>query len=78
MSDAGLVGLDVEEYAQAWRGKTAGCLLPVAVSGELRHQLLAAGLSEADLNDLMRIMMDPATVILGNPTLSTIGVRPAA
>lgn len=75
MAETGLTGIDVAAHARSWAGGTPGCKLPVVVSGELRAPLLAAGLSTKELNELVQIMLDPSTQVLGNITLSTIGRR---
>lgn len=75
MTDAGLVDVDTAVYACSWRGRSPGCLLPVAVSAELRDHLVRVGLSEGDLDRLPALMADPELVLLGNLTWSTIGRR---
>ncbi|HWG97756.1 MAG TPA: hypothetical protein VNV66_00145, partial [Pilimelia sp.] len=76
MSDAGLVEVDTVCHADSWRGGSAGCLLPVVVSTELRAHLIEAGASADDLDALPEVMHHPDTLVLGNLTFSTIGRRP--
>lgn len=75
MLETGLAGVDVAADARSWTAGTPGCQLPVVVSGELRQPLLAAGLSAEELNELVQVMLEPSTQVLGNITLSTIGYR---
>ena len=78
MADAGLVEVDTVCHADSWRGGSAGCLLPVVVSTELRGHLIGAGARAEDLDALPEIMHHPDTLVLGNLTFSTIGRRPSA
>jgi SAM-dependent methyltransferase len=75
MAAVGLVDVETMVHARSWRGGSPGCRLPVAVSRELREELVRAGLSEADLDRLPDVMRDPELVLLGNLTWSTIGRR---
>jgi ubiquinone/menaquinone biosynthesis C-methylase UbiE len=75
MTAAGLTDVETEVSAQTWRGGTAGALLPIVVSTELRTPLLGCGASADDLDALPEIMQNPGTLVLGNPTVSTIGRR---
>jgi SAM-dependent methyltransferase len=76
MSEAGLVDIDTAVYAQSWPGGTAGCLLPVTVSAELRERLVRHGISGEDLDRLREALADPRVLVLGNLTWSTIGRSP--
>lgn len=76
MTGAGLVEVTVTTRADSWRGGSPGCMLPVAVSRELRDQLLATGATVEDLDALPEVMTNRATLLLGNMGFSTIGYRP--
>jgi ubiquinone/menaquinone biosynthesis C-methylase UbiE len=76
MTAVGLIDVDTAVSAQTWRGATAGCLLPLVVSTELRTPLLACGATADGLDALPQIMRHPDTLVLGNVTVSTIGRRP--
>jgi len=78
MTAAGLVDVETEVHAESWRGGTPGCQLPIAVARELRPRLLDAGLTADDLDALVDVMTNPDTLVLGNPTFSTIGHRAEA
>jgi SAM-dependent methyltransferase len=76
MTATGLVEVNVATRAESWRGGSPGCMLPVAVSRELRDQLLAAGATAEDLDALPEVMTHRKTLVLGNLGFSTIGYRP--
>jgi SAM-dependent methyltransferase len=76
MAEAGLVDIDTVAHAHSWRGGTAGCLLPVVVSRELRAPLLQVGARAEDLDALPEMLANPETYLLGNVMLSTIGRAP--
>lgn len=71
----GLAGVDVLAEARSWTGGTAGCRLPVIMCEQVRQPLLAAGLAPDELVELVRVLQNPATAVLGNVTLSSIGRR---
>jgi SAM-dependent methyltransferase len=75
MVELGLVDVETAVYARSWRGGSPGSQLPVAVSRELREDLIRTGLAESDLDRLPELMADPQLVLLGNLTWSTIGRR---
>jgi SAM-dependent methyltransferase len=75
MCDAGLVEVDTELWARAWRGGEPGCLLPYHASAQLRHRLVEAGMSERDLDQFRQLLRDPRLVIYGNVAVSTVGRR---
>jgi SAM-dependent methyltransferase len=75
MSEAGLVDIETVADTRSWAGGTAGCLLPIVVSRELRVPLLRAGASADDLDALPEVLTNPGTLLLGNVMLSTIGRR---
>lgn len=75
MVEAGLADVDVVAAAESWPGGSPGCRLPIVVSGQLRQKLLAAGMDSAELTQLVQVMADEQTLILGNVTVSTCGIR---
>jgi SAM-dependent methyltransferase len=78
MTDAGLSEVRTRVHARSWTGGTAGCQLPIAVSGQVRKQLPAHGLDAGDLDLLRHHLRDPDVVVLGNLTWSTVGRRPTS
>jgi len=77
MTAAGLANVDTVSHARSWRGGTAGCLLPLAMSIELREQLVASGMVAAELDRLARLLIDPGLVVMGDLLWSHMGRRPA-
>lgn len=78
MREEGLVEVDSELHARAWSGGEPGALLHLANIAQLHAELLAAGVTEAQLDQVRALATDPATVVRGLVTCSTIGRRPAA
>jgi SAM-dependent methyltransferase len=77
MRDAGLVEVESELWARSWHGGEPGCLLPYAASAQLRRKLIAAGMSEDDLDAFRTLLLDPRLVIYANLAISTIGLAPS-
>ncbi|MFI1731868.1 class I SAM-dependent methyltransferase [Streptomyces acidicola] len=73
----GMTELDTVVYARSWPGGTAGALLIAANIAQAREGFLAAGMSDAQLDELQRLASDPRLVVRGPLTYSTIGRRPA-
>ncbi len=59
-----------------WRGGGPGCRLLIAGIGQLRTDLLAAGLAPADLDHVCALLRDPSVVLHGHLLYSTSGRRP--
>jgi SAM-dependent methyltransferase len=78
MLDCGLVDVQTVVQFRSWQGGTAGCLLPISVSTEVRDRLIEAGMTAEEIDALHRFMRDPKVVVMGNPTHSTVGRRPRA
>jgi SAM-dependent methyltransferase len=76
MVEAGLIEVHTEIHATAWAGGTPGCRLMASSMAQLRPQLLAAGLSEEDLDRAGALLRDPGLVVAGHPLYSTSGRRP--
>ncbi len=78
MAEAGLV--DVDTYlggARSWRGGEAGCMLPYAMTTQMRDQLLAHGMSQEELLRFRRLLKDHRLIILSSAAISTVGRRPS-
>jgi SAM-dependent methyltransferase len=78
MREAGLVNVRTYARAESWTGGSPGCHLPIAVSIELQDRLVQHGITTQDLVDLRDDLADPAVVLVGNLTWSTIGSMPRA
>jgi ubiquinone/menaquinone biosynthesis C-methylase UbiE len=76
MVAAGLTDVTTVTHARSWAGSTAGCELPIAVSGQVRARLVEHGLDADDLDLLRTHLADPRVVLLGNLTWSVTGRRP--
>jgi SAM-dependent methyltransferase len=77
MAAAGLADVRTTVRARSWSGGTAGCMLPIEVSGQVREQLLANGLDPAELDLLRAQLADPRVVVMGNLTWSVVGHKSA-
>ena len=75
MAAAGLTGVHTEIRAESWAGGTAGARLIAVNVSQVGGGLRAAGLTEAELNRLCRLAVDPALVIRSHFTYSTMGRR---
>jgi SAM-dependent methyltransferase len=78
MVAAGLNDVRTTVRARSWSGGTAGCQLPIEVSGQVREQLLGHGLDAEDLDVLRAQLTDPRVVVLGNLTWSIVGHKSAS
>ncbi|HZN71527.1 MAG TPA: class I SAM-dependent methyltransferase [Micromonosporaceae bacterium] len=76
MTEVGLVNVDTVTHARSWTGGTAGCALPLALSMELREQLVAASMVERELDRLGRLLVDPHLVLMGDLLWSHLGRQP--
>jgi hypothetical protein len=59
MAESGLADIHTMEYAESWTGGGAGCLLHDSNIRQKHEQLVAAGLTEAELAEFGRLMHDP-------------------
>jgi len=74
--EAGLTDVDTAIHARSWPGGTAGALLSGANIARAREDFLAAGVTEAQLDEMTRLVNDPRLVVRGHFTYSTISRRP--
>ncbi|GAA0937840.1 methyltransferase domain-containing protein [Virgisporangium aurantiacum] len=77
MTAAGLGDVRTTVRARSWSGGTAGCQLPIEVSGQVRERLLEHSLDQEDLDVLRAQLTDPRVVLLGNLTWSIVGHKSA-
>lgn len=61
---------------QYWEGRSIGAQFITGVIQQLWHDLLAKGLGEEDLIQLMDLLEDPGFVLTGYPLHTSIGQRP--
>lgn len=59
MAGAGLVNIHSEEHSLTTTGGTTGCLLHLNYTLQLESELLAAGMTEHELNRYRDLMLDP-------------------
>ncbi|MGI5451948.1 class I SAM-dependent methyltransferase [Streptomyces sp. CA-249302] len=78
MLEAGLTDVDTEIHARSWPGGTAGALLVAANIAQARADFLAAGVTDAQLDGMIRLAKDPRLIVRMHFTYSTIGRRPSA
>lgn len=78
MREHGLVDIDVELWARSWFGGQPGCQLPYLAAAQLAPRLIEAGMSQAELDEFRRLLLDPRLMVHSNLAVSTIGRRPAA
>ena len=78
MRSAGLSDVDTVTHARSWRGGSAGCLLSLAISRELRQHLIGVGMVAGELDHLADLLTDPALVVMGDLLWSHLGRRPDA
>jgi SAM-dependent methyltransferase len=78
MASAGLVEVDTVVHARSWAGGSAGARHYAATIRLLRPGILEAGMAGEQLDRLTGYLHDPAMVVRGLLTVSTIGRRPPA
>ena len=76
MLQAGLTDVETVVHARYWTGGGPGMRLVAAIQAQLSPRLRAAGLSEAELGQLVALAEDPRLVVHGHPLYSTSGRRP--
>lgn len=77
MREDGLVDVHTVYGGSYWAGGDPGLRLMGTSTAQLRDKLLAAGLSETDLDQLAELVCDPALVVHGHPLYSTSGTKRA-
>jgi hypothetical protein len=80
MVEEGLIDVETvvhgRDRAGLWRGGGAGCRLVAAGLAQLRPELIAAGMTSAELDEVRRLLADPAVVLRGHLLYGTSGHRP--
>jgi hypothetical protein len=76
MRRAGLIDIDTSVFTRLFAGGTPGNLLHVTNAEQLRDQLLARGMTPAQLEHLREAMHDHDTLTYTYLMYSTAGVRP--
>lgn len=77
MRDAGLVGIDVAVVVQTWRAGSPGVGLLTHHTFHLRDRLVAAGMSDSELEEIRRLLSDPSFMAASCPIYSVQGRRPS-
>ena len=78
MYDAGLTTVDTEIHARSWNGGSPGALLVAANIAQQRASFQRAGMSDLDLDRVVKLMSDPYMVVRGHLLYSTVGYRASA
>lgn len=77
MVEAGLTDVHTVEYAESWRGGSAGAHLHHVNSLQKHDDLRAAGVTGADLAEFRRVLADPAFAARSWHFVCTRGQKPA-
>jgi 2-polyprenyl-3-methyl-5-hydroxy-6-metoxy-1,4-benzoquinol methylase len=75
LREEGLTDIHTTVDAEFWEGGGTGCQLVATVIEEVRPKLLAAGLTEDELEHLTALVNDPRLVLHGHPLYYTSGRR---
>jgi ubiquinone/menaquinone biosynthesis C-methylase UbiE len=73
----GLIDVDTAIHARSWPGGCPGARLIAANVVQTREHFIAAGLSDDQVAEILRLTEDPRLVVRNPLTYSTIGRRPA-
>jgi 2-polyprenyl-3-methyl-5-hydroxy-6-metoxy-1,4-benzoquinol methylase len=76
--EEGLVDVDAQMTARAWRGGGPGCRLQQASLQQLRDELLAHDLTPEQLDHVHQLLDDPQFVLFGHLLYATWGWRAPA
>jgi SAM-dependent methyltransferase len=76
MIDAGLTHIHTTEYAESWTGGSPGARLHHINTRQKHQQLLAGGVTTADLAHFHRLMADPAFTTRSWQFVTTRGQQP--
>jgi SAM-dependent methyltransferase len=77
MLDVGLTDVDTSITSRSWPGGTAGTLLIAANIAQLHDEFIEAGMTEAQLEEICKLVTDPRIVLRGHFFYSTLGRRAA-
>ncbi|MDP8970675.1 MAG: methyltransferase domain-containing protein [Actinomycetota bacterium] len=77
MRDAGLVDIDPVVAVQTWRAGSAGVGLLTHHTLHLRDRLLAAGMTDRELEGVRSLLADPSFMAASCPIYSVQGRRPS-
>jgi SAM-dependent methyltransferase len=75
LAETGLTDVGTRISGELWQGGHPGLLLHLSTAAQLRPQLLAAGMTEQQLQDLAELVDDPGLVVQGWLLWSTTGTR---
>lgn len=73
---AALVNVQEQVWAQHWPGGGPGCRLQRASLSQIADQLVARGMTPAELERLHELLADPRLVLHGHPLYSVAGQAP--
>ncbi|MPZ65445.1 MAG: methyltransferase domain-containing protein [Pseudonocardiaceae bacterium] len=76
MHDFGLIEIDPAVSLQTWRAESAGVGLLLHHTFHLRDKLIAAGMTDRQLEDIRRLLTDPSFMAISCPIYSIQGRRP--
>jgi SAM-dependent methyltransferase len=76
MVEEGLTDVESVVNGRSWRGGSPGCRLLTAGMAQLRGELVAAGMTDSELDQLRGLFNDPRVVLHGHLLNSTSGRRP--
>jgi SAM-dependent methyltransferase len=76
--EEGLVDVETVTYSATWRGGGPGCQFVAAGLAQLRPELIAAGMTSADLDHVRNLFDNPGLLLRGHLLHSTSGHQPVA
>ena len=76
MVDEGLVDVRTSIHSEAWTGGEPGTELIYGTIDQLRHRLLATGITNDELGEVKELLDDPNFVLAGHLMFSTSGRKP--
>ena len=75
LRDEGLVDVTTVVHAGYWTAGSPGLRMVAAVNQQLRPQLRMRGMTDGQLDRLLRVLADPGLVVHGHPLYATSGRR---
>jgi SAM-dependent methyltransferase len=78
MRAAGLVAIDIRPHITSWRAGSAGLRLALHHTHHLRNELIAAGMTEHQLDEVRTLLRDPSFCAMSSVMYSVQGRRPGA